>query len=245
MSVNNTNRVSITEQANGVSGYTFSQQADHVTVRNIPAGGIDIFLPPSPSSGDTYTFAADGTVSEANPITVAPTQTPAGQTVAGAASQSWVGPYASATFRFDEGSGNWAVTAAFGAREAAPTTAVQLLGPSAIQGPAASVSFSSAAFEALTGVVKITAVFSVQASATGTGVTFTLHRDLTSNPALGPSPVVGSSTDTNHQVTQTFVWLDTVTAGASHEWIIEATASTGTVTAQVNSSSILLENVSG
>jgi hypothetical protein len=250
MAQNSTNRVSVTEEANNVAAYTWSPQCDYVTVSNIPAGGTTLTLPADPTTGDEYGFMTDSSIGPSNPVTV---QAGAGASLqfilSGHGGLTWAGLVGSAKFRFDasvteSGAGNWSVVESVGLQESGiNSTAVASLEPGTTQGPAASVSFSAPAFKTLTGKTKITAVVSVQCSAAGTGVTFSLHNGATTNPALGPSPVVGSSTDTNHQVTCTLCWIDGAGVGSTNTYVIEAVASTGTVTAVAGQSCVVLENV--
>lgn len=248
MPANSQGPLSVTDQADGVAEYTWSLQTDYVTVTNIPSGGTTLNLPADAQSGDEYGFAlGDDSLGDETPITV---RAATGQSLQGTlnGSVTYPGQIATGRFRFDQltatggGKGNWTVIATNGPQSSnLYTTASAQQLPAVTQGPAASVTVEGPAYTTFTGRTKITAVISVQASAAGTGVTFSLHNGSTSNPALGPSPVVGSSSDTNHQVTCTLCWIDTTTPLASNTYLVEATASTGTVTAVANGSSIVFE----
>jgi hypothetical protein len=107
MPSNATGTLSIVVPVQGAARYAFSSADDLAALSAIPAGGIVLALPGSPSNGDSYAFAdVDGSCSSGSPITIAPG---AGTTIRGASTLVLTSAFSAGRLTFSAKTDSWAV----------------------------------------------------------------------------------------------------------------------------------------
>jgi hypothetical protein len=109
MSANSTGVIRQVVDVVGLSTYSFSRQDDVAALTRIPPeGGTTLKLPAGSQSGDAYeAFDVDGSCDVGSPIVLV---APAGTTVRGGSSVTFVDPFSSLRAVFDETTSQWALS---------------------------------------------------------------------------------------------------------------------------------------